>query len=303
MQTKRWFIAAAALVLIPSCADDKTRSSIATSATLTLVREKNFADLLERGGSYEASGIALDGDKLRVVFDNTTSVAAIDLALSGGNLGPGARSSSQFEGITMGRRPIARTYVVKEVGARDRGTIVTLDAQGNLVATEPTDITFGNEGKGLEGVAWLDDVERLLVLCEASACGAASGRTGQGVLKALRHENNNWVTETTVALPETAGFADFSDVAVMPETGGTYRIAVLSQETAALWVGELTTAPLTLSSPGVVYGFPRAAGKVQYCSLEGVTFIDRTTFAMVSDRLKDEGGCNKGEALHVFAIP
>lgn len=294
-----WFTA---LVLVASCSDANTEREITTSGTLTLLREKSLSQVLPSEGRYEASGIALRNGSLRLVFDNSTRVADVDLALSSGTLGPGAKSDSQYEGITIATRPVPRTYVVKEMGAGARGVIVSLDDEGALVATEPSDVAFTGD-KGLEGIVWLDDLERLLVLCEEKACGNRGGGPDLGVLKALRHEGGSWVTEATLSLPALAAFDDFSDVAVIPESDGAYRIAVLSQESAALWLGTLTTRPLAITGPGIVYGFPKAGDGTKYCSLEGVTFIDRTTLGVASDRSKGDSGCGKGEAVHVFALP
>jgi len=141
-------------------------------------------------------------------------------------------------------------------------------------------------------VAGLDEGERF-PLCQPQALAAAFEGAG--------------LQQVQVAPIEIdlvfADFDDYSDVAVMPDAEGTHRIAVLSQETSALWLGSLTTKPLAIVGPGVVYGFPRAAGEVQYCSLEGVTFMDRTTLAMASDRAKTERCNTKAEALHVFRLP
>lgn len=292
----------AALTVVASCADARGREEIATSGTLTLVREKNLADLLPADMRYEASGVALHGGSLRIVFDDSTRVADVDPGLSSAVLGPGSKSASQYEGITVATSPAPKTYVVKE-GAGGRGAIVTVDDQGTVLSNEPTDIDFAGSDKGLEGIAWLDDVERLLVLCEANGCGRPGPAAEHGLIKSLRHEPGSWVTETTLELPAQAAFDDYSDLALLPEGDGRHRLAVLSQESAAVWIGVLTTKPLALSSPGIVYGFPKAAGKTQYCSLEGIAFLDPTTVALVSDRSKSHGGCTKAEAVHIFALP
>jgi hypothetical protein len=301
MQKRLWLLPA--LAIASSCGGDEARREIATSGTLTLVRERDLAELLPGKDHYEASGIAFQNGILKVVFDNRTHVAEIDLPLQTATLGAGAKSQSQYEGITIATRPTAKTYIVKEALTDGRGGIVTLDPQGNVVSTEATDIHFPDENKGLEGLAWLDDIERLLVLCEANSCGEGNQSPGHGVIHVLRHEGASWLTESTLTLPSRADFDDYSDVAVMPESEGRYRMAILSQETSALWLGELTTTPLAIEGPGVVYGFPRTGGIVSYCSLEGVTFVDRNTLALVSDRSKGGDGCSKGEAIHVFAVP
>ncbi len=288
-------------VVLTSCSDDSTRGKEAPPATLTLLREKTFRELLAPDGRYEASGVALQNGSLRVVFDNSTQLAEIDVALSSALLGPGTESSSQYEGITIATRPAARTFVVKEADADGRDAIVTLDERGSLVATEPTDVVGGQ--KGYEGIAWLDDIERMLVLCEANACGEGDDRPGHGVIKSLRHEPGRWVTDANLSLPEAAAFADYSDLAVLPEGDGVYRIAVLSQESASLWLGGLTTRPLAFTGRGAVYTAPTDAGQRRYCALEGATFVTRTTLALVSDRSKGDAECDKTEAVHVFALP
>ena len=292
----------AALAFAAACGDDVPGHDVATSGTLTLLRERNLGELLPASARYEASGIALHNGALRVVFDNSTDIAEVDLGLSTAALGPGTKSASQYEGITVATRPAPTTYVVKEGGPGSHSAILTLDEEGRVLTTEPTDVTSTDKGKGLEGVAWLDDIERLLVLCEANSCGTGDGRAGHGLIKSLRHEGGAWWTETTLALPALADFEDYSDLAVLADGDGRYQVAVLSQQAAALWLGSLTTRPLALSRAGAVHAFPKAAGKTQYCSLEGVTFLDRTTFALVSDRLKGDVGCSKAEALHVFAL-
>jgi len=299
METRLILFAALATSL---CCDGRAeRQEVATSGTLILLRERTLADLLSTDEHHEASGVTLADGALRVVFDDSTRVAEVDLSLTSAKLGPGARSRSQYEGITIATRPAPKTYVVREVGGDGYGVVVTIDTQGNVAATEPTDISFQGD-KGLEGIAWLDDIERLLVLCEEGSCGAG-GKGSRGMIKSLRHDRGSWVTEATLSLPARAAFDDFSDLAVSPEADGRWRVAVLSQASSALWLGTMTTRPLAFGDPGAVYGFPRDKDDVQYCSLEGVTFLDPSTFAMVSDRLSDAKGCTKAESMHVFRLP
>jgi hypothetical protein len=300
--TNKPLLLASVLVAASSCGDAPSHeAAVQTSTTLTLLREKNLAELLP-SGEYEASGVALHGGALRVVFDNRTDVADVDVSLASAVLGPGKKSASQHEGITIATRPVARTYVLTE-GAGARSEIVILAANGEVIAKEPTDISFPDADKGLEGIAWLDDIERMLVLCEANSCGIGDDSPGHGKIKSLRHEGNAWFTESVLPLPSIAAFADYSDLAVRDEGGGTYTIAVLSQESSALWLGTLTTKPLAIPTAGSVHGFPKAGGKTQYCSLEGATFLDAKTIALVSDGRKKSDACTKAEAVHVFALP
>lgn len=299
MQPRAWLLALLAVTVL-SCREDSEKNGEA-EGTLLLLRERPFSELLSPDDEYEASGVAIVGDTLRVVFDNRTQVAEVDLSLTTARLGPGRKQRSDYEAITIATRPAPKIYIAKEVGAGGRAAIVEVDMEGRLLSTEPTDLVVDDDTKGLEGIAWLDDVERLLALCEAGSC--RGGGQSHGVINALRHEGSEWITETTLTLPGPAAFDDYSDLAVRREAEGIYRIAVLSQESSAVWLGTLTTNPLAFAGEGAVYRFPLAQGGRERCALEGVSFVDPTTIAVVSDRRKKSARCSEGQAVHVFALP
>jgi hypothetical protein len=69
-----------------------------------------------------------------------------------------------------------------------------------------------------------------------------------------------------------------------------------------MWIGTLTTAPWALTGPSSLYAFPRTDdGKIQYCTVEGVTFLGPTVLAFVSDESDGAAPCgDKDESIHAF---
>jgi hypothetical protein len=86
---------------------------------------------------------------------------------------------------------------------------------------------------------------------------------------------------------------------------------VLSQETSALWIGRVREDPPGLDElwedEGDIVQFPTDSdGRKVYCNLEGITWLDGTTLAVVSDRAKRKKQpkrCRrKDESIHIFRL-
>ncbi len=61
-------------------------------------------------------------------------------------------------------------------------------------------------------------------------------------------------------------------------------------------------------SEGVVYTFPKEHGKIVYCNIEGVHFINDTSLVTVSDAAKRHGKQHKrcrarAQAINIFDLP
>ncbi len=283
-------------------------AQVPTAGRLVLVQEKKLSRLLDAGlKNYEASGIALRDGSLYVVFDNSTRLGILDVALTTGRLMDGSDESSQYEGVTAAGGADSGLYVVVEADASGTAVVVPFDRNVLPRVTETTDIAFADRNKGIEGIAWisLGATEYLLALCEGNLCTQDETSIGNGRIKVLAHRNGMWVTDTTLSLPTQAAFVDYSDIAILPRDDASFDIAVLSQQSSVLWMGVLTMNPWVVVGSGAVYDLPRSnEGAIQYCNLEGVTFLDRTTLAMVSDRSDGKGACgNKDESAHIFRLP
>lgn len=280
------------------------------SGVLTLVYETKLKKILpDQGIDWEASGVVARDGYLHVVFDNTIAIGHVNLALTQGTVTAGEVKNSQYEGITYDDHGTAHYYVVKETDgdAVHRGQIIQLDEGWAEQAEELTDAMFEEPNSGLEGIAWLwaNDNDYLLALCEANGCGSGNAAAGNGRIKVLKQDGDVWLTEAVLELPSSAAFLDYSDIALRDRGDGTATVAVVSQRSSAMWVGMLAQGPWRFVDSGAVYSFPTTSdGFVQYCSVEGVTFLDDETFAMVSDKTTESGACTeKDESVHVFRLP
>ena len=132
----------------------------------------------------------------------------------------------------------------------------------------------------------VDGELHLLALCEGNRClgGAAGREPGGGRIQVFRRARGGWDHVATIRLPNTLPFQDFSSVAVSGE-----RIAVLSQESAALWLGTLRTPAWEVADDGVLYRFPLDDdGRTAYGNAEGVAWLSADQVVIVSDRVKPD---------------
>ena len=106
----------------------------------------------------------------------------------------------------------------------------------------------------------------------------------------------------TIRLPETVLFVDYSGIAVNGD-----RIAVVSQASSALWVGNLAPSGWQVTGAGTSYALPRDAdGGILYGTAEGVSWIAPDQVVMVSDKAKPQQDprCRaKDQSIHIFRIP
>ena len=310
---------AATLLLLPAChgaAGDPVESADAgvadgrtleSAIRLQLVSEKKLSKLLPKKDVYEASGVVASGGELYVASDNLLEIAAIDTALGAGRLGPGDDSESQYEAITA--TDDGRFFaMIESASATDaRSAIAELDSNTALVSQAFTDMTFDHLNKGFEGVAWLRvaSTEFLLALCENNSCKDDDSPVGEGRVKVLSLVDGVWATQASLKLPESVAFLNYSDLAIRDNGDGSFTAAVVSHKSSALWLGKLTTSPWALTGPSTFYVFPRSAeGTVQYCSVEGITFLGPSVLAAVSDKSDGSAPCtDEEESIHIFQLP
>lgn len=259
-------------------------------------------------GVYEASGLALANGRLHMVFDNLAQVGSVGLDLdpAGATLSQGRAGFSDYEGIVFD--PEWRCYyvAVEAQGTEAEGfypRVVRLDEQGTRTAEWRVERRLSHGNKGAEGLCLLrrGGETYLLVLLEGNhGSGGDRGRqAGHGRLVVLRATpSGEWTLERELALPKTAAFVDYAGIDVRGE-----QVAIVSQSSAALWVGELA-ADWSLSD-GQVIPFPRQDdGSKRYARVEGVVWLSATRLAMCSDqeRPRDRGKGRAEQALHVFEL-
>lgn len=281
---------------------------LAGSGTLHLVRERKISQIIPLSGitDYEASGVQLHGGQLYIVFDNMTKIGRVALDLQSGSYASGGSSSteSQYEGITFDDNSTQHFYTVVEQAAAE---VVQYDstASGGSAVHQSTNVPL-TDGKGFEGLAWLrrNNNDYLLGLCEGFNCTTSHGGSGgRGAIRVMAQTGSSWTADPTfLLLPAAVSFQDYSDLALLSSTDGTYKVAVTSQESKALWIGRLSATSWSFLDDGTIYPLPSS----DYCNVEGVTFLSASRVALVSDMSDpkdDPSSCNnKDEMVHIFDL-
>ncbi len=123
-----------------------------------------------------------------------------------------------------------------------------------------------------------------------------------------------WRTIKTIPIPHSAFFTDYADLSIRPDG----RVAIVSQEDSAVWIGKLKGVQDGKLDPdsvqfdhemGQVFHFPKSnMCQTIYCNVEGVTFINDNTIMVVSDRMKGGGDqpfycLEKDQSIHAFLLP
>jgi len=131
------------------------------------------------------------------------------------------------------------------------------------------------------------------------ACGAT---TWAGRVHVFVEDGDRWRRIETIRLPASLPFTDYSSVSVRGE-----RIAVVSQESSALWVGWLSSSTWDVVDDGASYVFPRTQrGRIRYANVEGVSWLDDQRLAVVSDRAKRSQPNRTrvtDQSIHIVALP
>ena len=274
---------------------------------LELVREEKLYRLIpgrSKKSRLEASGVALaDASTALVVFDNLNQIASVAVSLKcsrRNGFWPSPSLGAGFEDIAADRRSGAAFALIESVEDSDgvlRGFVAEYDRRRQLRQCARLAGRFEKANKGFEGLAHArhNGREYLYALREANFRSSGSRRGRIDVFSRTR--GGRWKQSHRIDLPREARFKDYSALAIRDG-----RIAIVSQESARLWVAELDTRKQTvIRGSGAVYRFP---GK-QYRNVEGIDWLTRNTLIAVSDRMKKgqpAGSASKDQSIHVFRI-
>lgn len=283
---------------------------------LELVEEYKLYRLLgePEDARLEASGVCTAGECLYIIFDNMPDVACI------GGLPPLDHPGNRwfrepsrgygFEDVAYDPHE-RHFYMLVEAaavkGGRFRPLIEEYDADLTFLEQRWVDFEFDNENKGFESVGFSrrGDLGLLYMLCEGNKCksGKAGRAPGGGRIHIFRKVKKHWGHIAEIKLPESVLFEDYSGIEIIGD-----GLGVVSQASAAIWLGRLTPDGLGISGDGAVYELPRdEADEVVYCNAEGIAWLDHGRIVIVSDRMKQSsqpGRCAvKDQSLHVFRIP
>jgi hypothetical protein len=284
--------------------------------SMRLVTERKVSDFIappQNSEVLEASGVLAKDGYYYVVFDNIRRIARIHRDLRPGSTRHSwfgrRREGDGYEDIAF--NPYTRRFYLlieaeKHPDGTYKGLIDECDEDGNYKKRRWIDVSFERRNTGFEGLAAVRCKGRdyLLALCEGNRCrgGRKGKKPGGGRLHVLQRARTTWKSIACIKLPRSVKFSDYSAVALR-----NARIAVISQETARLWIGALRFHDWTIGSEGTVYDFPATkSGKIKYCTLEGLSWLSNTTFVMVSDLCKRDHPkrCSKrDQSIHIFRLP
>lgn len=259
---------------------------------LKVLAEARFADLLE-GERFEASGVGARDGAFFVVFDNTTAVARVAEDLSAAEWIETGGPGEGYEDLTWAPED-ERWYAVIEAERRKRvfqARLVEFGADWQYLGDTWLEHELQDENKGIEGLAHVrrDGRSHLLALCE-----------GDGSLQVFRRKKkgDGWKHKDTLRLPAAAAFDDYAGLSVSGD-----RVAVVSQESSALWVGTLAADAWSFTDDGEVFHFPRdGEGRARHCTVEGVAWLDARRLVVVSDQANKRGRDTE-QSIHIVALP
>ena len=231
----------------------------------------------------EASGVCIKNGFYYVIFDNLHEVAEIkELAKDSPNnllidtYGLDHHDYEGYEDITCNLQT-GDFYLLIEAqqdNKRDgkwKSRIIQCNTELKQCNPSWVDAEIKVRGKdynkGLEGLSWVnrDGTDFLLLLHEKT-----------GVIYLCKQGSKEWEREGRLDIPASVQFEDYSCLDIKDNL-----IAVASQESAKLWVGQLNDSISGFVDEGTVYTFPD-----YYCNMEGVAWVSSSRIVTVSDKAK-----------------
>jgi hypothetical protein len=275
---------------------------------LELIREEKLFRLI-RGRSkksrLEASGVACATQSTAfVVFDNLNQIASIDVSLKRSQrnaLWPAPSLGAGFEDVAADTKSGVTFALIESVEDTDgalRGFVAEYDRERRLRQCTRLSGRFQSANKGFEGLAHRRHKgrEHLYALREDNS--RSSGRRRGRIDVFTRSTGGPWKLSLSIDLPKEARFKDYSALAIRKD-----RIAIVSQESARLWVARLQARThKVMPGSGAVYRFPDK----NYRNVEGIDWLSEDTLIAVSDRMKtgQPSKCaKKDQSIHLFRIP
>jgi hypothetical protein len=282
-----------------------------TPNVLKLKRESKLWRLLpgyDADSELEASGVLARDGWYYIVFDNHSTIACISARLDNAQdnrIAGRLCTDHGFEDITY-NDGLKRYYTLVETRRHPCGDfcpqIEEYTPGFEYIETCWVNVPFQTKNKGMEGIVYLarNNSDYVLGLCEGNHCGEDDDvpKEGGGRIRVLHKQNGAWESIAKIKLPKSLRFADYASLALRGD-----RLAVLSQKSAQLWIGRLAPDRWEIVDEGVLYTF--SEDKKAYCNLEGIAWLDDTSFVVVSDRAKEKNGkcAKRDQSIHIFELP
>jgi len=275
---------------------------------LELIRESKLHELLmgeDKKSRLEASGVyALDEATCVVAFDNRAQVARVDLSLEAWGahemktvLSPKAG----FESVAYDpehQRYFLLVEAIEDVDGKYRGLVSEYDREFQFQACFRLKTAFAGDNKGFEGLVHVRRAgeEQIWALCEGNDC--RKSKKGFGRIHVYRRgAEGRWDFAHHVTLPASASFEDYAGIALRGN-----RVAIVSQASRRLWIGEMDESWKAFQDGGTTYAFPEKG----YRNVEGVSWLSESRLVCVSDRAKGKRGgkrSEKDQSIHIFELP
>jgi len=291
--------------------------------TMKIIKEAPFVGLfndLRNITRFEGSAITYAKGYYWAIFDSLRAIARINLGFNfrgeANLLIPEDKGEyeSQFEGLQFS--PSTDTFLAcRETAVYDEhGLVPQIEeikmaddlSQWTLIRRCPVRFQVEAENKGWESIFYFDGKkgERFLMgLCESNYCKTSTGKDAPGTERGNGRlvlsqfvdgdeetEGCHWDVLKVIKLPKEAYFKDYAGIA-FNTLGNGKRVAVVSQEDAAVWVGEFDWEKMEFVGEGEIQYFPRNSNCDQiYCNVEGVTWLDDERFIFATDASKSKQG-------------
>lgn len=299
----------------------KTFWSASKSTLAPAVREEKFYKLFtgyQKNFPFEGSGVHARGNQIYVVFDNMKAIGVMEASFEnakGNFLKGNVYEKSNYEAIAFKDIDPIGFYVMIESKEKDNGYypfIVRLDSELNFQEEKIVKFELDKKNKGLEGISYVrrNEEDFFLGLCEGNFCNSDKEKhKGNGRILVMKESEDHWKVVAEIKLSPNIPFLDYSDMDI--ENG---RVAIVSQASSAIWIGELHPERWELSEKGSIYYFPFGdregnaglGGEVIYCNIEGVSWLGHHEVVVASDKRSEEQDkwCKHKESMiHIFEIP
>jgi hypothetical protein len=284
-----------------------------TVSELIVQSEKKISQLLEgqtEKEKYEASGVLFLNGEIFVVFDNSSMISKINIELNRAKLVGENKKGVGYEGITYDIIN-DRFYLIEEA-LDHKGALNARVGSANkdfiIESKKWLKYHFQSDNKGFEGLTIVtkNDETYLLALCEGNDCdaGEISRIPGAGRIKVFETKGKKWKYIASIRLPLSLHFKDYSGI----DINNKRILAITSQESSAVWLGELDVENWKIVGLGHVYKFPRDRNdNMIYCNIEGVSWIADDRLVVVSDKKTDndeqpEECRDKDQSIHIISI-
>jgi uncharacterized protein YozE (UPF0346 family) len=279
--------------------------------------EKKFSELSQYDRYiYEAKDIKYANQKYYVIFNNTNRIGIINNELSDkltliANLTD--KEVLNFDGIT--HSSYRKFYLISKALEKDGSFfpgIHEFDEQFEEHQFFWTDFALTKQDSGISAIAHItrENESYILGLCEFNFCRTDDPKfVGNGKIQVFKKEKQIWKHIAFIDIPHHIDFLNYSAMDILDN-----QMVVISKLSSKVWVGKLSETSWSVIGMGHIFTMPKGnekgevgkGKKVIYCSIDGVSWVDHHTIALVSNKLNSMSPAecqHKEQMIHIFEVP